>query len=77
MAVSVAEPVASEPAGIVMDAEPELSAVAAEVYAPLERTTEPVAVPFDPETPMVTESDCAAEMLLDAGVTVTVGVVGF
>jgi hypothetical protein len=26
---------------------------------------------------MVTESDCAAVMLLDAGVTVTVGVVGF
>jgi hypothetical protein len=42
---------------------------------PFERTTEPVGVPLDPETAMATESDCAVVMLLDAGVTVTVGVV--
>ena len=30
-----------------------------------------------PATAIVTESDCAVVMLLDAGVTVTVGVVGF
>ena len=34
-------------------------------------------MPLDPETAMATESDCAVAMLLDAGVTVTVGVVGF
>jgi hypothetical protein len=44
---------------------------------PLDSTTEPVGAPLDPETTMVTESDCAVVMLLDAGVTVTVGVVGF
>ena len=32
-------------------------------------------MPLDPETAMATESDCAVAMLLDAGVTVTVGVV--
>ena len=41
----------------------------------MERTTEPVGVAPAPETAMVTESDCVVVMLLDAGVTVTVGVV--
>jgi hypothetical protein len=44
---------------------------------PLERITEPVGVPLVPVTAMATESDCVVVMLLDAGVTVTVGVVGF
>ena len=39
--------------------------------------TEPVGVPLAPETAMVTESDCATVMLAAAGVTVTVGVVGW
>ncbi len=38
---------------------------------------EPVGVPLDPETAMVTESDCAVVMVEAAGVTVTVGVVGW
>ena len=58
-----------------MLAEPELSAVADEVKPPLERTTEPVGVPLVLETAMVTPRFCALVMLLDAGVTVTVGVV--
>jgi hypothetical protein len=58
-----------------MVTEPELSVVVDEVKLPLERTIEPVGVPSDPETAMATESDCKVVMLLDAGVTVTVGVV--
>jgi hypothetical protein len=58
-----------------MLAEPELSAVADEAKPPLERTTEPVGVPLVLETAMVTPRFCALVMLLDAGVTVTVGVV--
>jgi hypothetical protein len=77
LAVSVAEPAASDPAGTVMVAEPELSVVVDEVKLPLERTIEPVGVPSDPETATVTESAWAVVMLPDAGVTVTVGVVGF
>lgn len=76
LAVSVSEPVASEPVGIVMVTEPALSVLAEEAYPPLDSTTEPVGAPLDPETAIVTESDCVALMLLDAGVTVTVGVVG-
>jgi hypothetical protein len=38
---------------------------------------EPVGMPLGPETAMVTESDCALVMLEAAGVTVTMGVVGF
>jgi hypothetical protein len=34
-------------------------------------------VPLTPETAMVTPRLCAVLMLLDAGVTITVGVVGF
>jgi hypothetical protein len=77
LAVNVSEPVASDPAGIAMDAEPELSAVAVEVYVPLERTTEPVGVAPVPATATVTLRLCAVVMLLEAGVTVTVGVMGF
>jgi hypothetical protein len=77
LAVSVSEPAASDPAGTVMVAEPELSVVVDEVKLPLERTIEPVGVPSDPETATVTESACAVVMLPDAGVTDTVGVVGF
>jgi hypothetical protein len=36
-----------------------------------------VGVPLLPETAMLTESDCAVVMLEAAGVTVTVGVVGW
>jgi hypothetical protein len=32
-------------------------------------------VPFDPDTAIATESDCAVVILLEAGVTLTVGVV--
>jgi hypothetical protein len=77
LAVNVSEPAASDPAGMAMAAEPELSGVAAEAYAPLERTTEPVGVAPVPATATVTLRLCAVVMLLEAGVTVTVGVVGF
>src|ERR1035437_7042892 len=77
LAISVSEPAASDPAGTVMVAEPELSVVVDEVKLPLERTIEPVGVPSDPETATVTESACAGVMLPDAGMTDTVGVVGF
>jgi hypothetical protein len=77
LAVSVSEPTASDPAGTVMVAEPELSVVGDEIKLPLERTIEPVGVPSDPETAMATESVCAVVRLPDAGVTITVGVVGF
>jgi hypothetical protein len=75
-AVRVSGPVASEPAGIVMVADPELSVVADEAKLPLERITEPVGVPPLPETAMATESGCAVVMVEAVGVTVTVGVVG-
>ena len=39
--------------------------------------TDPVGVPLVPETVMVTLRLCSVVMLLDAGVTPTVGVVGF
>ena len=77
LAISVLEPAASDPAGTIMVAEPELSVVVDEVKLPLERTIEPVGVPSDPETATVTESACAVVMLPDAGMTDTVGVVGF
>ena len=75
-AVSVSEPAASDPAGIVMDAEPELRVVEADVKVPLERTTEPFGVPLAPETAIVTLRLCAVVMLLEAAVTVTAGVTG-
>lgn len=34
-------------------------------------------MPLEPETVIVTESDCPVVMLEEAGVTVTVGVVGW
>lgn len=36
--------------------------------------TEPVGVPPEPVTVMVTDNDCAVVMLAEAGVTVTMGV---
>jgi hypothetical protein len=76
-AVSVLEPAASDPAEMVIVAEPATSVVALDVYAPLESTTDPVGVPPAPVTVIVTARLCAVEMLFEAGVTVTVGVVGF
>jgi hypothetical protein len=60
---------------MVMAAEPELSGVADEANEPLERETDPVGVPAEPETEIATLRLCVAVMLLDAGVTVTLGVV--
>jgi len=74
-AVSVSLPTASAPAEIVMVAEPAVSVVELEVYAPLERTTDPVGVAPVPATPTVTLRLCAVVTLAAAGVTVTVGVV--
>jgi len=75
-AVSVSEPVASDPAGIVMDTAPLASGVEDELKLPLERITDPVGAPLAPETVMVTARVCVAFMLEAAGVTVTEGVVG-
>jgi len=58
-----------------MVAEPAVSVVAFEVYAPLERTTDPVGVAPLPVTATVTLRLCAVVTLAAAGVTVTVGVV--
>jgi hypothetical protein len=74
LAVRVSVPIERTPAGTVMVAEPELRFAGEEVKLPLERTMEPVGVPLEPETAMVTESVCAVVMLEAAGVTVTVGV---
>ena len=60
-----------------MEAEPAERAVAAEVYAPLERTTEPEGIIPEPVMVMVTARACAVVMEDEAGLTVTVGVVGF
>jgi len=57
-----------------MDALPLASAVAVEVKPPPLSVTVPVAAGF-PLTAIVTLNDCVVEMLLEAGVTVTVGVV--
>jgi hypothetical protein len=76
-ALNVSAPVARDPAGIVMVADPEASTVAAEEYVPLERITEPVGVAPVPETAMTTERLFAVVTVVDAGVTVTAGVVGF
>ena len=73
----VTEPVAREPAGMEMEAEPAERAVAAEVYAPLERTTEPEGIIPEPVMVMVTARACAVVMEDEAGLTVTAGVVGF
>jgi hypothetical protein len=59
---------------MVMVTEPELSVTADEVKLPLERTTEPVGVPFEPETVIVTPRLWAVVMLPEAGTTVMVGV---
>jgi hypothetical protein len=69
--------VASDPAGTVIIALPLTRVVAAEVYVPLLRVSEPVGVglPLPPLTPIVTVSDCVVVMLLGDGDTVTVGVV--
>ncbi len=56
--------------------EPAASTVEDDVYPPPLRTTDPVGVPLDPETAMVTPRLCAVVMLLDAGDTLTVGVGG-
>jgi hypothetical protein len=61
---------------MLMLAEPAASTVEDDVYPPLLRTTDPVAVPLDPETAMVTLRLCAVVMLLDPIDTPTVGVVG-
>ena len=68
---------ARELAGTVSIALPLVSVIAAEVYAPLLRITLPVGVglPLPPATATVTMSVCAVVMLVDAGVTVTVGVI--
>jgi hypothetical protein len=58
-------------------APPPLSVVAAEVYPPPVRATEPVGVgfPLPPLTTRVTERPCVVVMLVADGVTVTVGVI--
>jgi hypothetical protein len=75
-AVRVSEPTASEPAGMVMVAEPEVSAIALEANEPVEMETDPVGVPVEPETAIVTLRLCAVVMLVEAGVTTTAGVEG-
>jgi hypothetical protein len=69
--------VASEPAGIVTDALPPVSVVAAEVYVPLLSVTVPVGVGLllPPLKFTVTITACAILTLARDGVTATVGVV--
>lgn len=66
---------ASELPGTVITALPLVSVVAADVYVPLVRVTEPVGVAPLPLTVTVTMVDCAEVMLDGDGETVTVGVV--
>lgn len=75
--VRVAVPDASEPAGMLIVAAPLLRTIAEEVYAPLESFTDPVKVGF-PDPPLTitaTESDCAVVIVVELGVTATVGVI--
>jgi hypothetical protein len=69
-------PVARAPAATLMVALPPLNAVALEEYVPLLSFTVPVGIglPAPPLTATVTFKACAVVTLLDAGVTVTVGV---
>ena len=69
-------PAANELAGMLMVALPALSVVAAEVYVPLVRVTEPVGVglPLPPLTVTFTANGCVVVMLVGDGVTVNVGV---
>lgn len=71
----MAEPAASDPAGMVIDASPPLSVATAEVYEPLVSVMEPVGVglPVPPLTATVTDNACAVVMLADEGVTATAG----
>ena len=64
-------------AGMLIVALQPLSAVAVEMYVPPLSVTLPVGVglPLPPLTVTVTESLCAVVMLVEAGVTVTVGVI--
>jgi hypothetical protein len=73
----MSEPVASDPAGMLMMALPPVKAVDAEAYPPPVSVTEPVGVglPPPPLTAMVTVKPCALVMLLEDGVTVTVGII--
>ena len=75
VAVSVSVLAASDPAGTVIMALPLTRIVAAEVYVPLLRVTDPVGVglPLPPLTATVTVNACAVVMLVGEGVTVTVG----
>lgn len=68
----------SDSAGMLIVALPALSSVAADVYPPPVRTTDPVGVglPLAAETVIVTPSACVVVMLEVEGVTVTTGVVG-
>ncbi len=74
LAVRLSGPAANEFAGMVIVAEPEVSAVELDVYAPLESTTEPLGVAAEPVTAIPTFKDWAVVMEPDAGVTVTIGV---
>ena len=74
MAVSTSLPVDSDPAGMLIVKLPPTNVVVAEVYPPPASVTEPVGV-GEPFTAIVTDSVCAVVMLVDDGVTDTVGVV--
>ena len=69
-------PAANVPAGTVIFAVPLESAVAAELYVPLLKTTVPVAAgaPDPPLRLTTTGNAWPTTMLCDAGVTLTVGV---
>jgi hypothetical protein len=75
IALSVAVPGVSDPAGISIVTLPPASATAPEPYAPLVSVTEPVAVDFPllAVTVTVTFSDCWGLIFCVAGVTVTTG----
>ena len=75
--LSVLLPFASEPAGTLMEAAPDASATAEEVYAPLVRVTVPVAAgaPVPPLTVTATVTDWLGVIWAADGVAVTVGVI--
>jgi hypothetical protein len=77
MTARVSVPVVNDPAVTLIEALPLLKIVAAEVKLPLVSVTVPagVGLPVPPFTVTVTVSVCAVVMLVEEGVTVTVGVI--
>jgi hypothetical protein len=73
----VSLPIARDPAGTLIVAPPLLRVLAADVKVPLVSVTVPVGVglPVPPLTAVVTVNACAVVMLVEDGVTVTVGAV--